>query len=283
MTYTDKHALEVSKKVALFEKRYHRFIRQAYKANKDLNTEYIQYEILSCIRKKKLDLITRHPGSDRYLENLYIRISQAYYEIIRKYKKNHIEHLITELSSIKDLLLPSYSKQNYSQEELELVINFTNKFTIDQATTFIAKRVSYENLISELTETSIRKDEDVIIEEPHADDSKPNPGISASTRKESLDIVEGNLPEASCENHESLVHNEFMNAEQAAEFTGYSIHTIRKKTSLNKIPFHKLPNSSAVRYSRTELQEWMASGKTYSQTPLLENISIGIKKRNGRK
>ncbi|MCF8455923.1 MAG: helix-turn-helix domain-containing protein [Bacteroidales bacterium] len=74
--------------------------------------------------------------------------------------------------------------------------------------------------------------------------------------------------------------NEMLDANGAAKLTGYSVNTIRQKTSDRTIPFHKLPNGSAVRYSKTELLEWMESGNGKKRESLFDNIANGIRQKH---
>jgi len=49
--------------------------------------------------------------------------------------------------------------------------------------------------------------------------------------------------------------------EEASKITGLAISTIRSKCNLREMPFYKPKGTKKLQFKRTELLEWMESGK----------------------
>jgi excisionase family DNA binding protein len=74
--------------------------------------------------------------------------------------------------------------------------------------------------------------------------------------------------------------------EEASKITGLAISTIRSKCNLRKIPFFKPKGTKKLQFKRTELLEWMESGKIKSITEQeadIDNYLISKKKKSNRK
>lgn len=277
MKFNENHPKEILDKVHQFEKKHIAFLQKRLKGKSEFKDEYIYEKVLSGIHRKKNNVVTFHPGSDRFLENLYLRIRQIYYEIIDKYKDAHISRLNDELETIKAWLIKSYDKGKYSDWELARAIEFIRKFSIYQATNFIVRDVVYEKMISNPIFTNTIKNSKDKFTLPKAEAIGNNDLNGLDTESLPFDKRIKGLEERSADVGSD---NDMVDAQGAADFTGYKLATIRIKTSKKMIPFHKLPNSSAVRYSKKELLEWMKKGNVVTRVSLLENLANGIRKKN---
>ncbi|MCF8459049.1 MAG: hypothetical protein K9H62_24200 [Bacteroidales bacterium] len=275
MKYNENHPKEILLKVHHYEETHIAFLKRKLEDNIDFKVEYIYQQVLSGIHRKKNNVVTFHPGSDRFLENLYLRIRQIYYEIIDKYKDAHISRLNDELETIKAWLIKSYDKEKYLDWELARAIEFISKFSIYQATNFIVRDIVYEKMISNPIFTNTIKNSKGKFIQPKANGNNDLNGLD--TESLPFDKRIKGLEERSADVGSD---NDMMDAQGAADFTGYKLATVRIKTSKRMIPFHKLPNSSAVRYSKKELLEWMKKGNFVTRVSLLENLANGIRKKN---
>ena len=277
MKYTENHPKEIIDKVNLYEEKHIAYLKRKLESPGEFKEEYIYEKILSGIYRKKINLETFHPGSDRYLENIFLRIRQKYYEIIDKYKEAQISKLNGELEAIKSWITNSYNRNKYSEPEFARAIAFINSFSIYQAINFIVRDIVYEKMINNPVFLFSSKQVEEKISKPKLGTTKMDDSHESSDL--SL-IIEDKFKEMEDRISVKAGAKEMLDAQGAADFTGYKLNTIRQKTSERKIPFHKLPNSSAVRYSKTELLEWMQNGNTPSKVSLLENIANGIRKRS---
>jgi hypothetical protein len=277
MKYNENHPKEILDKVHRIEKKHITFLKKRLKENTELKDKYIFEKILSGIHRKKNKVATFHPCSDSFLDNIYLRIRHCYYEIIDKYKHNHLSKLNDELEAIKTWLIKSYKRDKYSEPEFARAIDFINKFSIYQATNFIVRDIVYEKMISNpiFSYTAQNSQNRLIKPEPEVIGKAELNGfeVEVSSHDQSTKVQQVLLTDIRSE-------NDMVDAQGAADFTGYKLATIRVKTSKKTIPFHKLPNSSAVRYSKTELSEWMKNGNTPASASLLENLANGIRKKN---
>jgi excisionase family DNA binding protein len=55
----------------------------------------------------------------------------------------------------------------------------------------------------------------------------------------------------------SLASNDLMGVDQAAQFLGVSKPTLYLKTSKKEVPFHKVPGTKKLWFSREELTAWI--------------------------
>jgi excisionase family DNA binding protein len=51
--------------------------------------------------------------------------------------------------------------------------------------------------------------------------------------------------------------NDFLNIDEAAALTGYTVSTLRTYVSLEKIPFHQRMPGASLRFRRAELEAWL--------------------------
>lgn len=257
MNSLTKHPKEVLDKVNFIEKKHKAILKKFLKEKKQYQPAYIYDEVLRGIILKKTNIVSFHPGSDSFPENIYYKISHAYYEIIRVYSGNHIEHLQRKVNEIKAKLIVSHEK-HYPQGS-QKGKDFIFHFNINQAINFISRDIAYRNMRGDAffnTKTTQQSE--------HQDSKSPrsdnNPNLTKQTASEQTS-------------------HDILTASGAAELTGLSINTIRQKTSKNTIPHHKIPNSSAVRYSKRELLSWIESTQTLNTKSLLDGIQRNIRKK----
>ena len=269
MKYKERHPKEIANKVHKIESYHKKFLRRTIKSKVELREEYIYNSILSGIKIKKNDIAKLQPTEFRFLENLYLRVRSSYYSILKQYRKDHIKKLEIELQEIKNLLLPKIEGIEIDNKTRLKMPSFVRKFSIRQALIFIARDIAYEKMaIDPFFDFYQRKE---------ATKSHVNTeSMKTDTNGDELAIVDSNC---SSQFATTLVEDAMLTAQEAAELTGYSINTIRQKTSQEKIPFHKLPNSSSVRYSKLELHEWMKGRK--NEDSLLNNIANTLRKKKG--
>lgn len=61
--------------------------------------------------------------------------------------------------------------------------------------------------------------------------------------------------------------NDFIDIEEAAEFSGYSVHTLRKLCQRGEIPFHQRKKNADLRFRRSELSLWIEGKWSAPETP----------------
>ena len=66
----------------------------------------------------------------------------------------------------------------------------------------------------------------------------------------------------------------YLTAKDVAGLLKLSVHTIRRYTMLNKIPYHK--NNRAVRYKKAEVELWFEKRKAAKVTTHSENQQAGL-------
>ncbi len=274
MKYDYKHSKIIFDRVHSIEKQHKTCLKRILKQNTEYHPEYIYEEFLGGIKKKKNRINTFHPGNDRFIENIFTKMRHEYFSIIQAYKTDHIKRLEVQLIKYKAHLISSYSKYNGDSESYNLGISFFRNFNIRQAINFIARDIAYEKMVDDPYFVLSSKEEPIVVStvESGLEDEVPN--IVGDLKIKKLEDQIRELQQRQSE-------NTMFTAKEAADFTGFSLNTIRQKTSDGKIPFHKLPNSSAVRYSRDQLLEWMRGKKQESGASLLQGITSGIK-RNRR-
>ena len=63
----------------------------------------------------------------------------------------------------------------------------------------------------------------------------------------------------------------WMTVDETAMYLGLSRATIYQYVNERRIPFVKIPKSNQVRFSRAQIDEWMAEGYVATVTEALEN------------
>ncbi len=251
------HPKEILEKVNYIEKKHKIMLKKLLKEKKQYQPAYISDEFLRGIILKNTNIASFHPGNNSFPSNIYYKISHTYYEIIRVYSSNHLDHLKTKIKEIKTNLAQAQEKHN--PQGCQKGKDFIVQFSINQAILFIARDIAYRNMREDAffnTKTAQQSE--------HQDSKSPrsdnNPNLTNQAASEQ-------------------VPDDIITASGAAELTGLSINTIRQKTSKNTIPHHKIPNSSAVRYSKRELQAWITNSQPESTRSLLEGIKKNIRNK----
>lgn len=66
---------------------------------------------------------------------------------------------------------------------------------------------------------------------------------------------------------------EWLSVKEVADYLGLKESTIYQYVNERRIPFYKVPGSSAVRFKRSEIDEWMASGRVETKDEYLARIT----------
>ena len=66
---------------------------------------------------------------------------------------------------------------------------------------------------------------------------------------------------------------QWLSVQEMADYLGLKPATVYQYVSERRIPFHKVPGSSLVRFKLSEIDEWMASGRVETKEEYLARLS----------
>ncbi len=66
---------------------------------------------------------------------------------------------------------------------------------------------------------------------------------------------------------------QWISVKEVADYMGLKPATVYQYVSERRIPFHKVPGSSLVRFKVSEIDEWMASGRVETKEEYLTRLS----------
>ena len=73
----------------------------------------------------------------------------------------------------------------------------------------------------------------------------------------------------------------WMDTAQLAEYIGIKISTIYQYVRELRIPYHKVPGSQLLRFNRTEIDLWMATGRVETAQEALDRQYLEERANNG--